>query len=411
MLRSEKIISLSAIGLDSPGLVSKITAKIFEMEGNIMDVEEGCRRGLFYIFLAVDFSESEKSIDEITGSLKALEIETGLKLILATSDEYGMPPLSEGENYVVTILGLDRPGIIARISTFFYKHNINIENCRMIARGKFFSMEMLINLDEMITAPHLSHGEATEKMQAGLKELCAEMNQSVVIQKEKIFKRLKKVVVFDVDSALIQDSSIRDFLDKIGEAFGSPGKKFQLKGDFKDEVQVLIENASRLKGIPMSHFEKLSETLALNPGTLELIQILKSMGFKIALLSAGFDCFMKKIFEVSSADYAFSNTLKVDENGIITGELEEPILTGATRNEVLDLIMNLENIRPDQVIAVGDGLALSRLPEDIGLTIAFRPEVARIKADGIFNGDRIVNILYCFGIPKTELDQHLSKSL
>ena len=53
-----KIISLSAIGLDSPGLVSKITTKVFELNGNIIDVEEICRRGLFSIFLIIDFSGS-----------------------------------------------------------------------------------------------------------------------------------------------------------------------------------------------------------------------------------------------------------------------------------------------------------------------------------------------------------------
>ncbi len=410
MSQRKKIVSLSAIGLDSPGLVSKITTKIFEMKGNITDVEENCRRGLFSIFLAVDFSASKRSVDEITRSLKAIEMETGLKFILGTFDEHGMTPVSEDENYVVTILGLDRPGIIARVSTLFHKYHINIENCRMIARGKFFSMEMAINICKMMTGPYLSHDEAMEKMKAELKDLCAEMNQSVVIQKEDTFKRLKKIVVFDVESTLVQDSSLRDFVEKIREVSKLMDSEAKLKDDRKDEAQVLIDNAPKLKGMPIRDFEKFSETLALNPGALELIQILKSMGFKIALLSAGFDCFMKKIFEVSGADYAFSNTLKVDENGIITGELEEPILTSATKNEILELIMDMENISPDQVIAVGDGSALSRLPKDMGLTIAFRPGDRTTRADGIFSGDQIINILYCLGIPKTELDNHLKRS-
>ena len=410
MNQKEKIISLSAIGIDSPGLVSKITSRIFEMNGNIMDVEENCRRGLFSIFLVIDFSASRRSRDEITSKLKAIEMETGLKVILGAWDELGITPVSEDENHVVTILGLDQPGIIARISTFFHGRNINIENCRMIARGKFFSMEMVINPDKMTTGPHLSHDEAMEKMKVDLKDLCAEMNQSVVIQSESTFKKAKKIVVFDVESTLIQDLSLKDFLGKIEAAARAMGTEFQLKDDRKDEVETLIENASKLKGIPMRNFEKMSETLRLNPGTHELIQILKSMGFKIALLSAGFDCFIKKIFEVTGADYAFSNTLKTDKNRIITGELEAPVLTSQTKNQILKLIMNMEDIGPEQVIAVGDGSALSRFPENVGLSIAFRPGDWTIKADGVFNGDQIIDILYCLGIPKTELDKHLKRS-
>jgi phosphoserine phosphatase len=413
MDQGKKIISLSAIGVDSPGLVSKITTKIFEMKGNVTDIEENCRRGLFSISLAVDFSASNKSTDEIISRLKTIEMETDLKLILETRDTDKIAPEREDENYVVTVLGLDRLGIISRISTFFHKYHINIENCRMIARGKFFSTEMAIDTGKMITGANLSHNESIKKMSGELKDLCAEMDQSVVIQKENTFKKQKKIVVFDVESTLIQSSSLRDFAEKImrrSKLADSKVKSGVRLGDDKSgQAQELIENASALKGMSIRDFEKLSETLTLNPGAFELIQILKSMGFKIALLSAGFDCSMKKIFEISGADYAFSNTLKVDQNEIITGKLEEPVLTNGTKNEILEMIMGMENIRPDQVIAVGDGPALSRLPTDIGLTIAFRPEETATRADGIFSGDQIINILYCLGVPKTELDKYLKK--
>ena len=73
MNEKRKIVSLSAIGLDSHGLLSKITTRIFEMNGNIIDVEENCRRGLFSIFLIIDFSASKRSMDGITRDLKEIE--------------------------------------------------------------------------------------------------------------------------------------------------------------------------------------------------------------------------------------------------------------------------------------------------------------------------------------------------
>jgi phosphoserine phosphatase len=172
----------------------------------------------------------------------------------------------------------------------------------------------------------------------------------------------------------------------------------------------LIENAMKLKGISIADFEKLSEILELTPGTIELIRILKSMGFKIALISSGFGFFIKKIFEKAGVDYAFSNVLKCDENGMITGEMEEPIITKDTKSELLDFIMKLENVGPDQVVAVSDGSTRSNFIKNAGLSIAFKPYEEVSNADGILSGDNIKNMLFCLGISRGELRKYLKNT-
>jgi hypothetical protein len=69
--------------------------------------------------------------------------------------------------------------------------------------------------------------------------------------------------------------------------------------------------------------------------------------------------------------------------------------------------MNVEKIGLDQVIAVGDGSIGSHFIENVGLSIAFKPDENSIKTDGVLSSDRIMNMLYCLGIPKSELDRHL----
>ena len=409
MDNNHKLVSISAIGLDSPGLVSKITTKIFELGGNIIDVEEYCRRDLFSIFLIVDFSAATNSIDEITATLKAIEDETGLKVSIGTHGEEEISHIDEKNLHVVTILGVDQPGIIAKVSTFFHRYNINIQNCKMIARGKFFSMEMIVDTNKMVVETRLSRKEAIENMKDELKNLCTRINQSVVIQSENIYKRAKKLIVFDVESTLIQISSLKNLLKKIEGKVKSTESTFQFFDNTTVEMQSLIENIRTLKGMHRSELEKFSDILQLNPGTLELIRILKSMGFKIALLSSGFNFVIKNLFEAAGVDYAFSNTLRVDENGILTGELEEPVITSTTKNEILEFIMNLENVKRDQVIAVGDGSTSSHFITNSGLSIAFKPDEQGIKTDGIFSSDQITNLLYCLGIPKTELDRYFKK--
>ena len=409
MDNNHKLVSISAIGLDSPGLVSKITTKIFELGGNIIDVEEYCRRDLFSIFLIIDFSAATNSIDEITATLKAIEDETGLKVSIGTHGEEEISHIDEKNLHVVTILGVDQPGIIAKVSTFFHRYNINIQDCKMIARGKFFSMEMIVDTNKMVVETRLSRKEAIENMKDELKNLCTRINQSVVIQSENIYKRAKKLIVFDVESTLIQISSLKNLLKKIEGKVKSTESTFQFFDNTTVEMQSLIENIRTLKGMHRSELEKFSDILQLNPGTLELIRILKSMGFKIALLSSGFNFVIKNLFEAAGVDYAFSNTLRVDENGILTGELEEPVITSTTKNEILEFIMNLENVKRDQVIAVGDGSTSSHFITNSGLSIAFKSDEQGIKTDGIFSSDQITNLLYCLGIPKTELDKYIKK--
>ena len=404
-----KIISLSAIGLDSPGLVSKITTKVFELNGNIIDVEEICRRGLFSIFLIIDFSGSDLSMERITEALSRLGEETGLKVVLGIYQEDQVAYFGAKENHVVTVLGEDKPGIIAAVSGFFHQHQINIESCKMIARGKFFSMEMAINTSRMRVDPPMSHREAIEKMKRALKELCSTLSQSVVIQSENVFNRGKKLIVFDVESSLLQESSLVDFLKRIeGRVKAGEGEP-EMKNGGEDRMQALVENARSLRGIPVADLEKFSEKLQLNPGALELIGILKTMGFKIALLSSGFSFLMKRIFEEAGVDYAFSNSLKADEKGLLTGELQEPLITSESKSEILDFIMSVENLKPEQVIAVGDGSTRSHFIRNVGLSIAFKPEDTSVATDGILSTDRISHILYCLGIPKAELDKHLKK--
>jgi len=306
---------------------------------------------------------------------------------------------------VITVQGIDKPGIIAKVSRFFHSKNIIIEKCRMIARGRFFSMEMVIDTLDMALADDKNRPESLAGMKKELKLLCADLDQSVVVQSENIYRRNKKLVVFDVESSLIQHRSLKHFIDRIKGRIPPQTGVPESAATSTDQMQALIDNARFLKGLSVQDLEKLNEILRLNPGTIELIKILKSMGFKIALLSSGLNFQVKKIFESAGVDYAFANSLEVDENGITTGRIEEPIITNETKNDILDFIMSNEQIEPDQVIAVGDGSQSSHFIENVGLSIAIKPEATHTKSDGVIASDKVMNVLYCLGLTKEDLDK------
>ena len=408
MKTKQKLISVSAFGTYTPGLVALITNRIFEMEGNIVDVEENCRRGLFSIFLVVDFSASKHSVERIIAMLSEIQEKAGIKIILDRYDDKAAFRPSQRESHLITIIGIDQPGIIAKVSSLFHSYSITIEKCRMIARGAFFSMEMVIDTSTMNDHPEMSHDACIKKVKSDLKKLCTEIDQSVVIQSGDIYQRSKKLVVFDVESSLVQQASLKKFIQTINGRIHTDTEDAEPREVPNNQLEALVENAKRLRGLSADDLDKYVDILQLNPGTFELIKILKSMGFKIALLSSGFNFFIKRIFETAGVDYAFSNTLEIDQTGIFTGNLEQPIITNDTKEELLDFIMQNENIRREQVIAVGDGSKSSHFIKNVGLSIALKPENPSVMTDGVLSNDQILNMLYCLGIPEEELNKYLS---
>ena len=408
-MKTKQLISISAFGPHKPGLVALITNKIFEMEGNIVDVEENCRRGLFSIFLVVDFSASKHTIAQIITLLGTIQEETGIKIILDPYNDKAFFQPSQHESHLVTIIGVDQPGIIAKVSSLFHSYRITIEKCRMIARGAFFSMEVIIDTSTMNDTAEMSHEAHIKKMKSELKKLCTEIDQSVVIQSGNIYQRNKKLVVFDVDSSLVQQVSLKKFIKTINGRMNTDKSVSEHRETIDDQAEVLVDNAKKLRGLSANDLEKHVDILQLNPGTFELIKILKSMGFKIALLSSGFNFFIKRLFETAGVDYAFSNTLEIDETGVFTGNLEQPIITNDTKEELLEFIIQNENIHREQVIAVGDGSKSSHFIKNVGLSIALNPENPNIMTDGVLSNDQILNVLYCLGIPEEELNKYLSE--
>jgi len=370
MKTKRNLFSVSAFGLYRHGLVSLITNKIFALQGNIVDVEESSRRGLFSMFLVVDFSAADQPDDHLVAALKDLQKEVDIRIVIRSYVVKDDRLPSQHENHLVTIIGVDQPGIIAKISSLLHTYRITIEKTRMIA-------------------------------------LCAEIDQSVVIQSGDTYQRQKKLVVFDVESSLVQQGSLNKFIKVISSRL-EPGQPAEASPEkHEDPMKILVENAKRLKGLTVNTFQQYAEILQLNTGTIELIKILKSMGFKIALLSSGFNFFVKKIFEAAGVDYAFSNTLEIDEYGVFTGKLEQPIITSDSKEELLEFIIQNENIQKEQVIAVGDGSKSSHFIKNVGLSIALQPENPLIKTDGVLGNDQLLNILNCLGIGEQDLNSYL----
>ena len=117
-------------------------------------------------------------------------------------------------------------------------------------------MEMAIDTSQMIINANLPREEAIEKMKGELKDLCKALNQSIVIQSEDIYTKGKKLIVFDVESTLIQKSSLKNFCEKLEGNVKTIHGGTDFRDSRDDKMQAFIENVRVLKGMPISDFEK-----------------------------------------------------------------------------------------------------------------------------------------------------------
>ena len=265
----------------------------------------------------------------------------------------------------------------------------------MIAYGQLNAMEILIDIKD-ISLP-------IENFKTKLSQECKKVGQDVVFQKDTVFRKPKRLIVFDVDGTLID----AEMIDELAKAAGVGRKVSEITSramngeiDFK---QALTERVRLLKGLDVKILDSIVENLDVTPGAEELIMSLKALGYKIALISGGFTQFVEKIKQKLGIDYVYANRLVI-RDGKLTGEVVEPIIDAERKADLMREIAEKENLLMEQVVAVGDGANDRFMLQNSGLGIALYPKAVLQKvASGVITKDNLAGILYCLGAPEEKL--------
>jgi phosphoserine phosphatase len=223
-----------------------------------------------------------------------------------------------------------------------------------------------------------------------------------ILQPESTFKKRKKVIVFDMDSTIV-DGEIIDEMAKlagVGEKVAALTEKgMREKINFSRSLRIRV---SLLKGLGLKGIEPLARTLKLTKGSEELVAALKEMGFRVGLISGGFSYFTDILKKRLGFDYAYGNELEI-RKGRLTGRIKGRIIDARRKAQIMDEICRKEGITREEVVAVGDGSNDRIMVANAGLGIAFNAkEMLKKVADGAITRDHMRGVLYCLGI--TDLD-------
>lgn len=236
-----------------------------------------------------------------------------------------------------------------------------------------------------------------------------EWNVDVALQRDLLWRRHPRLVVFDMDSTLIT----QEVIDLLAATIADPPDLAARVADITHRAmlgELQFESAFRervalLRGLPESIFAELRSALDITPGVRPLIRALKRLGVRTAVLSGGFQPLTAWLASELGIDHAHANEVVIDDAGRLTGEVSGIIVGRERKAELLAQIAKDEGIDLGQVVAVGDGANDLKMMATAGLGVAWnaKPRV-QMEAGARLNGESLLDLLYLFGFTREEIE-------
>lgn len=382
-------------GPDRPGITHAISCLIALFPKTVIqNVGQSALGG----WLSLTFS-IETATDEWKELKKQLEnLSKNLGLHTEIIDQTENKSTRAAHRYAITLLGNPiKPTALAAVTGLLVRNKINIDSMTRLSHTSLKSLELRVSRSEPLEI---------ESLKSEILHLSKEHAVDIAVQNDGLFRRSKRLVVFDMDSTLIANEIIDEFARKMNcmsEVQEITERAMRGDLDFNSALKLRV---SKLKGLTQTEINEVYSGITLTPGARELIQMLKLLGLKTAILSGGFDCVVNRFKDELGIDVAYSNSLEM-KNGVATGEVIPPIVNAERKAQLLEMIALQEGISLEQVVAVGDGANDLPMLQKAGLGIAFnaKPKV-REKAALAINQQDLRNILYLLGISERDWLKH-----
>ncbi|HZJ79907.1 MAG TPA: phosphoserine phosphatase SerB [Dysgonamonadaceae bacterium] len=409
MINSE-IILATISGEDKPGVTAALTEVLAKHDAFILDIGQAdIHRSLS---LGILFKTIKNADGDILKDLlfKAYELDITIRFTPISNERYSNWVKMQGKNrYIITLLGrVLTAKQIAAVSAIIKEQELNIDNIVRLT-GRIPLDESQRSRKACVELSVRGTPIDKRKMQRDFLHLSSELNFDISFQQESMYRRMRRVICFDMDSTLIQAEVIDELAVRAG--VGDKVKEItelamQGKLDFSESFK---KRVNLLKGLDASVLQEIAENLPITEGLDRLISVLKKVGFKIAILSGGFTYFGNHLKEKYQLDYMYANELEI-KDGKLTGNYIGDIVDAKRKAELLKLIAQVEKVDIKQTVAVGDGANDLLMLEAAGLGIAFHAKPKVIEtAEQSLSSVGIDGILYFLGYKDSMLDGELLK--
>ncbi|MBW2653976.1 MAG: phosphoserine phosphatase SerB [Deltaproteobacteria bacterium] len=406
------VVLINITGRDRKGLDAKFTGILAEYDVNILDIGQAVIHEHISLGILAEIPKT-KDFSPIFKDMLFEGHNMGLKIDIKPieSENYEKWVHAQGkERRIITLLGRTLTAQqISAVASIIADNYLNIDSITRLT-GRISLKKQRDNPRACVQLSVSGTPLNLLDMRRRFMEISQKAGIDISFHVDNIYRKNRKLVIFDMDSTLIQAEVIVELakLADVGEQVNKITES-AMRGeiDFKESFR---KRVALLKGIKQDQLIKISKDLPLTDGADLVTKTLKGLGYKLGILSGGFTFVGKYLKEQLGFDYMYANELDI-ENGVVTGKVVGDIVDGEKKAILLRQIAQKENLALEQTIAVGDGANDLPMISIAGLGVAFNAKpVVRQNASNAISSVGLDGLLYLIGLHEREIKQEVRQT-
>ena len=387
-------VLITVTGHDQPGVTSALFEVLSRHKVELLNVEQVVIRGRLTLGVLVAGSAEVAGGTELRDEVEAAIHGVGLDVTIERS--YDHPVMREPSTHTIVVLG--RPitaeafGVVAREVAAL---GVNIDFIRGVSDYPVTGLELRVSVPP---------GAAYGQLQTAMARVAVDEGVDIALEDYSLSRRTKRLIVFDVDSTLIQGEVIEMLAARVGaQAAVAEVTEAAMRGEL-DFAESLHRRVATLAGLPAEVLDDVGEQLELTPGARTTLRTLRRLGFHCGIVSGGFRQIIKPLADKLMMDFVAANELEIVD-GKLTGRVIGPVIDRPGKAKALRDFAQQAGVPMEQTVAVGDGANDIDMLAAAGLGVAFNAKPAvREVADAALNHPYLDTVLFILGVTRGEIE-------
>jgi phosphoserine phosphatase len=384
---------ITVTGVDKPGVTSALFEVLSGHQVELLNVEQVVIRGRLTLGVLVSAPLEVAEGTALRAEVEAAIHAVGLDVSIERSDD--LPIIREPSTHTIMVLGrpitADAFGAVAReVATL----GVNIDVIRGVSDYPVTGLELRVSVPPGVGG----------QLQGALTRVAADASVDIAVEDYSLSRRAKRLIVFDVDSTLIQGEVIEMLAARVGAQDAVAAiTEAAMRGEL-DFAESLHRRVATLAGLPAEVLDEVGEQLELTPGARTTLRTLRRLGYSVGVVSGGFRQVIDPLAHELMLDFVAANQLEIVD-GKITGRVLGAVIDRAGKAKALRDFADQAGVPMEQTVAVGDGANDIDMLAAAGLGIAFNAKPAlREVADASLSHPYLDTVLFLLGVTRGEIE-------
>ncbi|OMC15425.1 MULTISPECIES: phosphoserine phosphatase SerB [unclassified Mycobacterium] len=386
-------VLITVTGADHPGVTSALFDALSRHGVELLNVEQVVIRGRLTLGVLVSCSAEVAESPSLRADVETAIHGVGLDVSIERSDD--VPIIRQPSTHTIFVLG--RPitagafGAVAREAAAL---GVNFDVIRGVSDYPVTGLELRVSVPP----------GADGLLRTALNRVSSEEHVDIAVEDYGLARRTKRLIVFDVDSTLVQGEVIEMLAARAGaEGAVAAITEAAMRGEL-DFAQSLQQRVATLAGLPATVIDEVAAQLELMPGARTTLRTLRRLGFHCGVVSGGFRRIIEPLAHELMLDFVAANDLEIVD-GTLTGRVVGPIIDRPGKAKALRDFAQQAGVPMAQTVAVGDGANDIDMLSAAGLGVAFNAKPAlREVADASLSHPYLDTVLFLLGVTRGEIE-------